>query len=168
MRMLQIDELNKLVPGVRFEAGNSFCWSPKTKTITYNQEIIKEKTSQWALLHEVAHADLDHVNYSSDLGLLKLEVAAWDQAKLLAERFNIKIDEDHVQDCLDTYRDWLYKRSTCPNCDIVCLQSSPTSYKCHNCCTTWTVSASRFCRSYRLTTSIETEKRPQTKVATFS
>ncbi len=163
-----IEELSSLIPEIKFETGDSFYWSPEKLLITYNKNLINDKSGQWALFHEVAHAKLRHVNYSSDLGLLKLEVAAWDEAKVLANLFQISIDEDHIQDCLDTYRDWLYRRSSCPTCDIVCLQSSPTTYRCHNCNTTWSVSASRFCRPYRLKVVDGKEKRLQSKTATFS
>jgi hypothetical protein len=163
-----IDKLAKLTPDIKYRAGDSFYWSPEKKQIMYNQKLMNQESSQWALFHEAAHAKLGHISYSSDLGLLKLEVEAWDEAKLLANKFGIKISEDHIQDCLDTYRDWLHRRSTCPTCEVVCLQSTPTSYKCHNCYTSWTVSASRFCRPYRLTIDQDKEKRSQSTIATFS
>jgi hypothetical protein len=51
---------------------------------------------------------------------------------------------------LDTYRDWLYKRSICPTCTAKCLQQGDfVHYRCFNCHTTWRVTASRFCRAYR-------------------
>ncbi len=153
---------------LRFESGKSFYWSPETMTITYNEKLVDNKTGKWSLLHEAAHAKLNHLNYSSDLGLLKLEVAAWDKAKEMASSFGLEIDENHIQDCLDTYRDWLHRRSTCPKCGIICLQYSPSTYTCHNCHTKWSVSASRFCRPYRLKLENGKEKRSQSTIATFS
>jgi len=163
-----IKQLIKVVPSINFVEGDSFCWSPENKTIIYSDKLLTSPSGQWALLHEVAHATLKHKNYSSDLGLLKLEVEAWDKAKVIASKFNIVIDEDHIQDCLDTYRDWLHRRSTCPTCQIICIQTNSTTYNCHNCGTSWIVSASRFCRPYRLTIKNSKEKRLQTKAATFS
>jgi hypothetical protein len=163
-----IKDLRSLLPDVEFKVGGSFYWSPKNKVIIYNENLIDKNLGLWGLLHEAAHAKLNHNSYSSDLGLLKLEVEAWDEAKALSEAYGIKIDEDHVQDCLDTYRDWLYRRSTCPTCGIVCLQSSPTTYRCHNCQTIWSVSVSRFCRPYRLKLKDDKEKRLQPNVTTFS
>jgi hypothetical protein len=58
------------------------------------------------------------------------------------------IDEEHIQNCLDTYRDWLHKRSTCPRCDSHGLQTSE-QYKCYNCRAVWRVGNERFCRAYR-------------------
>lgn len=163
-----IDKLAIAFPDIKFKSGDSFYWSPNKKLIIYSEDLIDEESGRWALFHELAHAKLGHTSYSSDLGLLKLEVEAWNEAKELSVLYDIKIDEDHIQDCLDTYRDWLYRRSTCPTCEIVCLQFSPINYKCHNCHTTWSVSTSRFCRPYRLKTKEAKEKRLQSKTATFS
>jgi len=102
------------------------------------------------MLHELAHATLGHNSYETDFELLLLEVAAWDKAKALARDYGETIDDEHVQDCIDTYRDWLYQRSNCPACSTTSLQESAVSYKCFNCGSSWTVTASRFCRPYRL------------------
>ena len=147
-----LDLLQLQLPAVTFEPGASFFWSPKHRTITYKDDAANNQPQDaWALLHEAAHAVLDHQKYQSDLDLLLLEVAAWHKAKDLAKDLGITIDEDHIQDCLDTYRDWLHQRATCPRCSTVSLQKSPQAYHCHNCAATWRVSASRFCRPYRLT-----------------
>ena len=162
-----IKEVSSSYPELKIQSGDSFYWSPESKLIVYNKQMVNKDIGLWAFFHEVAHAKLNHNSYSSDLGLLKLEVEAWDEAKKIAIEYGLKIDEDHIQDCLDTYRDWLYRRSTCPTCEIVCLQITPTSYRCHNCSTVWSVSASRFCRPYRMTNKEIKEKRLQ-NIATFS
>lgn len=162
-----INFTNSLLPNTRLESGNSFFWSPKQNKITYNQSSITSPIGIWSMLHEVAHASMGHTNYSSDLELLKLEVEAWDEAKKLAADLGQMIDDDHIQDCLDTYRDWLHRRSTCPNCGIVCLQSTSILYRCHNCNTSWNVSASRFCRPYRLQIDSQKQEKPQVLTATF-
>ena len=133
---------------IHFVKGDVFSWSPKTATITYSSTNIEEQ-SVWSLLHEIAHAKLQHFTYNSDFELLKLEVAAWKHAVQLAHEQSIIIDQDHIEDCLDTYRDWLHQRSTCPTCGTAGLQHSSTQYRCHNCNSSWTVSNSRFCRPYR-------------------
>ena len=162
-----INFTNKLLPDIKFESGDSFFWSPKQNKITYNESTIESPIGSWSMLHEVAHAVMKHTNYNSDLGLLKLEVEAWDEAKKLGDELGLTIDEDHIQDCLDTYRDWLHRRSTCPNCGIVCLQSTSRLYSCHNCSTSWHVSASRFCRPYRLQIDDQKQEKPQVLTATF-
>jgi ribosomal protein S27AE len=141
--------ISELLPGITIIAGEALCWSPKTKTITYRHD---DTTSEniWGLLHEAGHASLGHVAYSSDIELLQLEAAAWEAALDLGRKTKQTIDSEHIQDCLDTYRDWLHQRSTCPRCGIVSFQETTNRYKCHNCHKTWTVSASRLCRPYRL------------------
>jgi predicted RNA-binding Zn-ribbon protein involved in translation (DUF1610 family) len=62
------------------------------------------------------------------------------------------LNPDHIQDCLDTYRDWLHRRSRCPTCGMHVLQDKSNSYKCFNCGTSWQVSGRRFARPYRLRT----------------
>ncbi len=144
-----VKSLKPLTPGVEYRQGNSYYWSPKQQIITYRKDDVGP-SAKWALMHEVAHALLQHETYESDFELLLLEVAAWERAKLLGKDLSIKIDDNHVQDCLDTYRDWLHQRSTCPRCTIISMQISAREYLCHNCNARWRVSAARFCRPYRL------------------
>jgi hypothetical protein len=135
-------------PQFQFEPGGQEHWSPRTNTITYSQaESITEL--RYGLLHELAHALLDHKTYSSDFELLKLESQAWQLAAKIARKYKIKLDQDHIQDCLDTYRDWLHRRSECPTCGVHTLQKDPKTYRCFNCGTTWWVSTGRFARPYR-------------------
>ena len=139
-----------LLPDASFAPGKTFYWSPKTRQVFYDEQALETEAGQWALLHEIAHAQLDHTTYNTDAGLLALEVAAWQKAEKTAQTFNIVINPDHIQDCLDTYRDWLYARSTCPTCRLNSLQTDQTTYTCLNCLTIWSVSKSRFCRPYRM------------------
>lgn len=146
-----LDRLQNLLPDIVFERGDGFSWSPQHSTVTYRHTFSEDLTSIWALFHEAGHAALGHKNYCDDIDLLQKEVAAWDKAKKLARKLDQTVDEDHVQDALDTYRDWLHQRSTCPRCGTVSLQISSSDYQCHNCYAMWQVSASRHCRSYRQT-----------------
>ena len=150
--MQLIKRLETDYPELRFVAGQQFCWSPETNEIFYVEELRtkNEERYHWSLLHETGHALLGHKGYQADYELLRLEVAAWEKARAMAPAYGVTIDDDHIQDCLDTYRDWLYKRSICPNCSTKCLQQSDfVHYRCFNCHTTWKVTASRFCRAYR-------------------
>lgn len=156
-----ITKLQQQFPQLVFTAGSQFCWSPETSEIFY-KTTARGKQATWSLLHETGHALLEHKNYQADFHLIRLEVEAWEKARQLAADLNISIDEDHIQDCLDTYRDWLYKRSICPTCTTKCLQQADYAhYRCFNCHTLWSVSSSRFCRAYR---SIKHGAQP---VATF-
>jgi hypothetical protein len=149
-----IAELQARSPALRFTAGKQFSWSPETGEIFYKTGA-RGQQAVWSLLHESGHALLEHAAYEADFELLRLEVAAWEKAKTLAHDLDIVIDEDHIEDCLDTYRDWLYKRSICPNCTTKCLQQGDfVHYRCFNCHTVWRVTASRFCRAYRSTKGV--------------
>lgn len=146
-----IAKVNGLFPDLHFSAGKQFYWSPETGEIFYNAGANDEQAT-WSLLHETGHALLRHTSYKADYELLRLEIAAWERAKKLASDLKIKIDEEHIQDCLDTYRDWLHKRSICPKCSVKCLQQGDfVHYRCFNCHTSWKVSGNRFCRAYRAT-----------------
>ncbi|MDQ2972976.1 MAG: ImmA/IrrE family metallo-endopeptidase [bacterium] len=144
-----IDTLKTDFASLNFEPGKIFYWSPKHRTIYFNPAK-KDEKSDWSLIHEVSHAVLEHENYNSDFELLKLEVEAWEKAKNLASNYDIKIDNEHIQDCLDTYRDWLHARSRCPVCDSRGLQVEPKQYQCSQCGSKWQVSLARFCRPYRM------------------
>lgn len=143
-------------PKITFRQSDKFCWSPKKSEVLYDTSDQNSPTSDWSLLHEVGHALLEHKTYSSDIELIEMEAAAWQKAQELGRNYGHKIDEDHIQDCLDTYRDWLHQRSACPRCNNRSLQQDNRHYKCFNCGQIWVVSASRFCRPYRLTKQTKT------------
>lgn len=132
-----------------FKPGDSDHWSPRTNTISYYSSQ-KNKDFQYGILHELAHALLDHTNYSSDFELLKMESLAWHKAAQIGRRYGIKISEEYIQNCLDTYRDWLHRRSSCPVCKNHSLQINKRTYRCFNCQSQWQVSLRRFARPYRL------------------
>lgn len=134
-------------PNLSFVEGTRFSWHAQKKHVSYKRNAQK---GAWTLLHELGHALLDHADYANDVELLQLEVAAWHKAEELAGNYGVKIDQDYIQDCLDTYRDWLHLRATCPGCFARSLQTSERLYHCFNCQTEWTVSRSRLCRPYRL------------------
>ena len=151
--MKQIEVIEKLTnsyPSISVKPSNTYYWSPKDMTVYYD----KENTSLegvWALLHESGHALLGHKQYYTDIELLKMEVEAWGEAEKITDKLSLKkdIDEDHIQDCLDSYRDWLHKRSLCPDCSLSGIQTKPEMYTCVFCHNTWKVSSDRFCRPYR-------------------
>jgi hypothetical protein len=162
-----LNDLAPLLPSITYRPGEAFRWSPKEQEITYRDTAHPTELDEWALLHEAGHALLSHKTYNSDLELLLLEVAAWEKAVETGASLGIVIDDEHIQDCLDTYRDWLHQRSSCPVCTNTCLQISATTYRCHNCTTEWRVSTSRFCRAYRRRKLSAKEKRSPAKQTTF-
>lgn len=146
-----LERLQADFPKLSFTAGKQFCWSPETQEIFYKADGWDSKDT-WSLLHETGHALLGHRNYQADFELLQMEVAAWGRARQLATKLAINIDEDHIQDCLDTYRDWLYQRSLCPNCNAQSMQEADYQhYRCFNCHTVWRVGGNLFARTYRKT-----------------
>ena len=146
-----LKKLRLAYPGLCFRPSTEFSWSPETSEISYKTDATGPAAT-WSLLHETGHALLGHRSYKADFELVKMEVAAWEKAKEVAAATGNAIKEDHIQDCLDTYRDWLYKRSICPTCRTKCLQQNDYAhYRCFNCHTTWRVTPSRFCRAYRST-----------------
>jgi ribosomal protein S27AE len=162
-----IAQLSKDFPDFNFVTGEICCWSPARQEIIYDPDKT-DSTSRWTILHELGHALLGHSSYQSDFELLKLEVAAWDRAQELDKTYGQKISLEHIQNCLDTYREWLYRRSLCPTCGNSSLQENPTRYRCFNCHTVWKVTAARFCRPYRRVHLSENEKSPGPKApATF-
>ncbi len=145
-----IERLSLDYPDFKIERGQQEHWSPKNNTITFNPAQTPERI-RFGVLHELAHAILEHNNYSSDFQLLEMESEAWHLASEIGLKYGVSISEDHVQNCLDTYRDWLHNRSKCPSCGMHVLQKSASAYRCFNCSTVWKVSAGRFVRPYRRT-----------------
>lgn len=136
-------------PDFKFRQGKREHWSARTRTVIYNSKQ-DEGQLKFGILHELAHGILEHNNYSSDLELLKLEAEAWNLAAKLGKKYGVKITDEHIQKCLDTYRDWLHKRSRCPKCGMHIVQQDAGTYKCFNCQTVWSVTHQRFARPYRL------------------
>ncbi|HEX9679775.1 MAG TPA: ImmA/IrrE family metallo-endopeptidase [Candidatus Saccharimonadales bacterium] len=132
-----------------FSAASQFSWSPSTNTINYPVSALRSQSGMWSLLHELGHAILGHTDYASDLELLKIERAAWDEAQKIAANYAILIDYDHVENCMDTYREWLIKRSRCPVCSNTSLQLDINHYSCFNCGSEWRVPRSQACRITR-------------------
>lgn len=132
-----------------FKTGPRFAWSPKDKTIWYEDDKLDTDTGRLALLHEIAHALLNHYSYSSDLHLMKLEVQAWSKTRDLAKNYSLTVDDDYIDDCLESYRDWLYRRSMCVNCSTNSLQDEDGVYNCHICGSQWNVPDSQLCRVMR-------------------
>lgn len=147
-----LNSLERDFPQFIFQLDNQFLWSARQQTISIdaNADHCDEFT-----LHELSHAVLGHKGYMSDIELIKLERDAWDYAKQnLAPKYSHTIDEELIQDNLDTYRDWLHARSKCPDCNTVGLQTKTRHYRCLSCGHTWRVNDAKLCalRRYSLNT----------------
>lgn len=138
-----INHLKNNYPSINFIEADDFKWSAKKQTVYFNFTL---PHAEIFCLHEVSHALLGHETYTRDIDLLKMERDAWDYARQkLATKYKVKINEDIVQDNLDTYRDWLHARSSCPNCKATGIQTKILSYRCIACRQTWRVNEARIC-----------------------
>ena len=134
---------------IDFSADNNFSWSAKKQQIKYIKELMDSPRGKISILHELGHAIAGHNSYNYDIELLSMEVSAWQIAKELSENYDVIISTDYIENCLDSYRDWMHLRSTCVRCSAVSIQNTRSSYKCLNCEQEWLVSDSRLCRPYR-------------------
>ena len=64
---------------------------------------------------------------------LKMENEAWEKARELADGYSIDVNEDLIQDELDTYREWLHGKSKCRSCGLTCYQTTDGAYHCPRC-----------------------------------
>lgn len=142
-----VKQLKQICPDINIQQSDQFYWSPREQIVYYSS--LENEVDHWSLLHEIGHAKHNHRQFKTDFDLLMIEIEAWQEAQRIASNLSIEIDEDHIQDCLDTYRDWLYLRSTCPICTSTSLQLDSKTYSCINCRQSWNVSKSRQKRCYR-------------------
>lgn len=140
---LLLKSLQAEYPHLSFHEGEYFSWAPSTKTISFN---LSEPSGAERLLHEVAHAELGHKGYERDIDLVAMERDAWQLARTKhSQHYDIPITSTVVEAHMDTYRDWLHSRSTCPHCTATGLQIGKKTYKCLACLKAWDVNEARVC-----------------------
>lgn len=124
-----LTKLSADYPDLIFRHGKKFTFRPP------NTIILGQPCPNYALLtlHELGHAVLKHKDYKLDVERLKIEAAAWKEAKSLSKKYHIKWDKDFAEDQLDTYRDWLHQKSLCKTCQLTRYQSSSGVYHCPGC-----------------------------------
>lgn len=135
-----IQQLSASYPQFRFRESEQFLWSPHEKTVYYNT-----KDDYAFLLHELSHGLLGHAEYNRDIELITMERSAWDCATKLARNYGLVIDENMLENTLDSYRDWLHSRSTCPRCNATGMQTKKKTYRCLACHHDWRVNEARIC-----------------------
>lgn len=132
-------------PNITFKKDSNFLWSPENQTIHYS-----DSQNDALLIHEVAHALLDHKNYTRDINLLKMERDAWTYASTnLADRYQVVISPSVIDEMLDSYRNWMHERSLCPNCQSTGVQTARKTYTCVACESKWYVNEARSCELRR-------------------
>ncbi len=143
----KIDTIIAAYPTLLFETSETFSWSPTRGVIAYIPD--SAETTQ-RLLHEISHALLKHTAYSKDIELIAMERDAWGYARLkLAPLYDLVITSETIESNLNTYRDWMHARSTCPKCAATGLQTAKTAYTCVACRNTWEVNTAIGCQLRR-------------------
>lgn len=131
-------------PQFRFVQSDRARWNASEQTIYYTND-------QPQTLHELGHALLGHNTYRQDVELIQIERAAWVKAQQLAPQYGLSINDDTVEEALDSYRDWLHNRSKCPRCHQTGWQDShDLTYHCPNCQCVWRASDGRQTRMRRI------------------
>lgn len=141
-------ESNTRLNGVVFSRGDDFRWDHTANTIFYTT---MRQDAGYYLLHEAGHAILGHQEYPDDMTLVSMERAAWDEALSLGTQYGIVIPDEIIEDALDSYRDWIHARATCPKCDSIGIQVTHGMYRCIACHTSWKVNEARSCALRRYT-----------------
>lgn len=124
-----LDRLKVDFPELRFRKGIKFLFRPP-KTIVQGPD---EEYADLLLLHEVGHALSHHVSFRTDIERLKCEREAWEKARELCSAYGVEYLEEVVERELDSYRDWLDKKSRCPGCGLTRFQTPDGVYHCPKC-----------------------------------
>lgn len=144
-------------PEITFTSAETFAWSPDERTVFYHPG---EENATALLLHELSHGILNHRTYKKDVELLQMEAAAWDQAVALADTYDAAFSDDTVMQHLDSYREWLHARSSCPACGATGYQAKGSTYECVACGQSWRVNEARRCGLKRYSASPANKNNP--------
>lgn len=137
-------------PDITFVVGNDFKWSQNARAL----EVMLVDGNELYMLHELAHALLGHDSFTHDIELIKHEREAWDHVRsVLAPFYDVVVDQELIEEALDTYREWLHARSLCPSCGATGVQIKTSTYVCLNCRCSWRPNDARryALRRYKLT-----------------
>lgn len=136
-----VDSIGSNHTDIELKQSDDFAWSHEEKTLYYDPN-----GDPIYLLHELAHAILGHAIYKKDIELVQYERDAWEYAKkALAPQYDLAISDDVAEEALDTYRDWLHARSTCPACKANGVQTKTATYSCPSCLNSWRVNEAKTC-----------------------
>ena len=116
-------------PEFKFIDGARFSFRPP-RTVVVGPE---EKSDSLLLLHELGHALCGHRDFDTSVRRVKMEREAWDKARELAPLYEVEFDDELVEGELDTYRDWLHKKTCCKKCGLTMFQTPDGVYHCPRC-----------------------------------
>lgn len=130
-------EVQRDYPELKWRVGRKFAYRGP-RTISYipleqKSDELEQKKWQLQLLHELGHARLKHQTFQTDLERLKMECAAWEEARELALRYGVEFDEELMEEALDSYRDWLHGKAKCAQCGLTRYQTKDGKYHCPGC-----------------------------------
>lgn len=138
-----IKRLREDYPAITLEEKSYFRWSHRRNLISYNPS---HPDATAHLLHEYGHASLGHSDYMRDIELIRMEQEAWKYAtSKLSEQYHTPLDQETIEDAMDTYREWLHERSSCPSCGATGVQKDVRLYRCLACGQGWNVNEARLC-----------------------
>lgn len=120
-----------------FVDDDDFFFDAASESIYYDAAALQAPRGVISLLHEIAHAELAHFDYRTDLELFAMESQAWMKTRSLAEYYQVPCSDNFIQNCLASYGKWVEARSTCPTCTNFSLQENKTTYRCFSCQTRW-------------------------------
>lgn len=145
-----VANLKKDYPHLSFVQSDKFLWSPADQSVHYISSVTAADAQ---LLHELSHGILKHSQYGKDIELIIMERQAWAKAKELADHYSVSIGESIIEDHLDTYREWMHVRSSCPSCGATGVETKKYLYHCVACLTDWKVNEARICglKRYKVT-----------------
>lgn len=123
------NRLREDYPELKFREGVKFLFRPPRTIVLADGE----EYSNLLLLHEVGHALLGHVSFTTDVERLRCEREAWTKARELCAIYGVRYDEEVVEAELDSYRDWLDKKSRCRKCGLTRFQTPDGRYHCPKC-----------------------------------
>ena len=129
MKSSFLRELRTDFPDFCFKEGERFAFRPP-ETIVVGPE---EPYDSLLILHELGHALCGHRDFKTGAARIKMEREAWEKAKKLCEKYDVVYNEEVVENELDTYREWLDKKSRCPSCGLTRFQTPDGTYHCPRC-----------------------------------
>ena len=129
MNKVLVDQLRSDYPELRFREGKKFLFRPP-KTIVLSES---DESFDLLLLHEVGHFLCGHVSFRTEPERLKCEREAWERARELCTVYGVEYDETVAEGELDSYRNWLDKKSRCPVCGLTRFQTPDGVFHCPKC-----------------------------------
>lgn len=127
-----LKELKSTYPSLRFVFGKRFAFRPP-RTILVSASFSGNNADSLLLLHEVGHALIKRFDFKTEVERLKIEVEAWEKARELAPLYGVVVNEELIENELDTYRDFLHQKSRCPNCGLTRFQTPDGVWHCPKC-----------------------------------